>query len=392
MAAPSSLRGRNGDCGQRRLPSLPPFQFLPEEGGDRPVGRRRRRRVGPRRRLPSPLPPRSSRRREGRGRWGRRRRLRRGEAATMTPGAAPLPSQIRYTTIPYLINFPPTPMEAAADMGVLLDLYWHTPHIFDLAVADSLLMDGFGGGMYGPVAASPAMVENEYDESLPELYAYTSQSRYADSSSPDVVNSCSTAVASAAASSKNIAMERDRRKRLNEKLFALRAVVPKITKMDKASIVRDAIAHIEKLQEEERQLLDEISVLQSAAAVAATAVEDVDDSGVTMPSMKKLRSTPPLDGGGGALRVASSPPLQILELQVSKVGEKTVAVSIRCAKTRGAMAKVCHAVESLHLKVVSASVAAVDGTIVHTMFVETEQMSGAQEMKQRIQSSLLSAP
>jgi hypothetical protein len=27
-------------------------------------------------------------------------------------------------------------MEAAADMGVLLDLYWHTPHIFDLAVAD----------------------------------------------------------------------------------------------------------------------------------------------------------------------------------------------------------------------------------------------------------------
>uniref|UniRef100_A0A0E0P711 BHLH domain-containing protein n=1 Tax=Oryza rufipogon TaxID=4529 RepID=A0A0E0P711_ORYRU len=306
-------------------------------------------------------------------------------------------------------------MEAAADMGVLLDLYWHTPHIFDLAVADSLLMDGFGGGMYGPAAApaTPAMVEKEYDESLSELYAYTSQSRYADSSSPDVVNLCSTA----AASSKNIAMERDRRKRLNEKLFALRAVVPKITKMDKASIVRDAIAHIEKLQEEERQLLDEISVLQSAAAVAATAVEDVDDSGVTMPSMKKLRSTPPLDGGGGALRVASSPPLQILEvetketedfyglilqtsqswpsdpqLQVSKVGEKTVAVSIRCAKTRGAMAKVCHAVESLHLKVVSASVAAVDGTIVHTMFVETEQMSGAQEMKQRIQSSLLSAP
>uniref|UniRef100_A0A0D9ZIL7 BHLH domain-containing protein n=1 Tax=Oryza glumipatula TaxID=40148 RepID=A0A0D9ZIL7_9ORYZ len=267
-------------------------------------------------------------------------------------------------------------MEAAADMGVLLDLYWHTPHIFDLAVADSLLMDGFGGGMYvpAPAPATPAMVEKEYDESLSELYAYTSQSRYANSSSPDVVNSCSTAAvsAAAAASSKNIAMERDRRKRLNEKLFALRAVVPKITKMDKASIVRDAIAHIEKLQEEERQLLDEISVLQStaAAAAAATTVVKDDNGGVAMPRMKKLRSTPPLDGGGGALRVTSSPSLQILELQASKVGEKTVAVSIRCAKTRGAMAKVCHAVESLRLKVVSASVAAVDGTIVHTMLVE----------------------
>jgi hypothetical protein len=91
-------------------------------------------------------------------------------------------------------------MEAAADMGVLLDLYWHTPHIFDLAVADSLLMDGFGGGMYGPAAApaTPAMVEKEYDESLSELYAYTSQSRYADSSSPSPppLSRTSTTVAS----------------------------------------------------------------------------------------------------------------------------------------------------------------------------------------------------
>uniref|UniRef100_A0A0E0KNS8 BHLH domain-containing protein n=1 Tax=Oryza punctata TaxID=4537 RepID=A0A0E0KNS8_ORYPU len=293
-------------------------------------------------------------------------------------------------------------MEAAAEMGVLLDLYWHTPHFLDLAVADSLLMDSFGGGsMYVTAPAAPpqpVMEEKEYDDSLSELYAY-SQSRYDDSSSPDVVNSCSTAAAAAvtatavaASSNKNIAMERDRRKRLNEKLFALRAVVPKITKMDKASIVRDAIAHIEKLQEEERQLLGEISVLQSAVAITTTAgattVED-NSGGVAMPRMKKLRSTPPLDDGGGTLHSAASPPFQLL--QVSKVGETTMMVSIRCAKTRGAMAKVCHAVESLHLTVVSASIAAVDGSIVHTMFVETEEMSGASEMKQRIQSSLLSS-
>uniref|UniRef100_A0A0D9W3A5 BHLH domain-containing protein n=1 Tax=Leersia perrieri TaxID=77586 RepID=A0A0D9W3A5_9ORYZ len=250
-------------------------------------------------------------------------------------------------------------METASDMGFLLDLYWHTPHFlntFDLAaVAADSLMDNFG--MYVP---SP-----EKDGSLSDLFAYSSH--YDDESSPEVANSCSTVAAAAAAaaaataaSSKNIVMERNRRKRLNKKLYELRAVVPNITKMDKASIVRDAIAHIEKLQEEERQLLEEISALQPAVVPTAGAAVKEDD-GVALPRLKRMRCTP---------RVDDSPPLQILQLEVSKVGESTIAVSIRCAKTRDAMAKLCRAMELLRLKVVSANAAAVDGTIVHTMFVE----------------------
>ncbi|KAG8083331.1 hypothetical protein GUJ93_ZPchr0015g6781 [Zizania palustris] len=288
-------------------------------------------------------------------------------------------------------------MEESTDMGVLFNLYWHTPHLFeplDLTVADSLMESC--SSMYLPL--TPKRLD-EYD-SRSALYAYP---RCGDSSSPDVANSCSTTVgteaaaasalaAASAASSKNIALERERRKRLNERLYALRAVVPNITRMDKASIVRDAIAYVEKLQEQERRLLDETSALEYAAAKkmsstakgAAVAVEDVD--GVTFPRRKKSRSAPRVDDD--PLCSLSTPPLQILQLQVTEVSDKTMVVSMRYSKTRNAVTMVCHAIESLHLKVISATIVITVESVIHTMFIETEEMGGA-EMKERIQLSLL---
>ncbi|PHT92576.1 Transcription factor bHLH35 [Capsicum annuum] len=206
-------------------------------------------------------------------------------------------------------------------------------------------------------------------------------SSYYDSSSPD-----------GAQSSKNIVSERNRRKKLNERLFALRAVVPNISKMDKASIIKDAIDHIQDLHEQERRIRAEISVLESGRSKKNNDVEfDQDGSFDLKPKRsKRLEQQFDYDSSGSTTRSSpSSSPVDVLELRVSSMGEKTMVVSLTCSKRRDTMIKVCEVFESLNAKIISANITAFSGRLLKTAFIEADEEE-REILKLRIESAIAS--
>ncbi|CAN4084846.1 unnamed protein product [Withania somnifera] len=268
-----------------------------------------------------------------------------------------------------------------------------------------------------------------------ELDSYFDEaiSSYYDSSSPDGAQS--------SMASKNIVSERNRRKKLNERLFALRAVVPNISKMDKASIIKDAIEYIQELHEQERRIRAEISELESGRSKKNTDLEfDQDRSFDSKPKRsRRFEKQYGYDSSGSTTRSPpSSFPVDVLEvilqqknisikkraktdisktdfllifiimisqrekllllffnrwtglqLRVSPMGEKTLVVSLTCSKRTDTMIKVCEVFESLNIKIISANITAFSGRLLKTAFVEADEEE-RDLLKLRIETAIAS--
>ncbi|KAG0458038.1 hypothetical protein HPP92_023195 [Vanilla planifolia] len=138
---------------------------------------------------------------------------------------------------------------------------------------------------------------------------------------------------------RTIASERKRRRTMKERLYELRSLVPNITKMDKASIIADAIVYVKGLQMQARKLKEEISMLEFSSLNEPPVVAPHNNSNIWIANHSSS-----LFGG----KIHGS-------VAVHQVGEKRFYVKVECS---GSVSSLYNAMESLSFFQMESSVLA----------------------------------
>ncbi|EAY91336.1 hypothetical protein OsI_12957 [Oryza sativa Indica Group] len=136
------------------------------------------------------------------------------------------------------------------------------------------------------------------------------------------------AAAAAYAQLEHVVAERKRREKINQRFMELSAVIPKLKKMDKATILSDAASYIRELQEKLKALEEQAAARVTEAAMAT-------------PSPARAMNHLPV------------PPE--IEVRCSPTNN-VVMVRIHCENGEGVIVRILAEVEEIHLRIINANV------------------------------------
>ncbi|QHO40542.1 Transcription factor [Arachis hypogaea] len=147
----------------------------------------------------------------------------------------------------------------------------------------------------------------------------------------------------------HIIAERMRREKISQQFIALSALIPGLKKMDKATVLGDAIKYVKQLQEQVKVLETE-SKRKSAESVVY--VEKSEVCGEEDVSVSDTWSNSGGDGNS-SYEVSKAVSRSVLPEVEARVSEKNVLIRIHCEKHKGVLMHILKLIDKLHLSVLN---------------------------------------
>ncbi|KAG2318979.1 hypothetical protein Bca52824_012192 [Brassica carinata] len=153
----------------------------------------------------------------------------------------------------------------------------------------------------------------------------------------------------------HVEAERQRREKLNQRFYALRAVVPNVSKMDKASLLGDAIAYINELK-------SKVTKAESEKSQIKTQLEEVK---------MELAGRKASAGGGDRSSSCSMTAIKPvgMEIEVKIIGWDAM-IRVESSKRNHPAARLMSALMDLELEVNHASMSVVNDLMIHQATVK----------------------